>query len=322
MNVKYLYKKKVKILPLAMVDDICGINRCGLPSLVLNTEINAHIELKKLKFHTPDEQGRSKCHKLHIGKKSDCCPELKVHGTKIEEVSEDEYLGDVITADGRNTRNVQKRTSRGMGMISEILNLLDILCSGIHYIEIALLLRESMFLSSMLNNTEVWYDVKKSEVESLEAMDLILLRKLLRAPVSTPKEAFYLELGIIPIRVLMKSRRILYLYYLLQRSPSEMLSQFFWQQWSAPVKGDWTVTVRQDLADFDMSADPEYLKSFSKYSFKKVVKEKAKDYAFKDLMKNKSRHSKLSKLSYTELTKQSYFELPEINIDEICLFVC
>ena len=202
-------------------------------------------------------------------------------------------------------------------MISEILNLLDILCSGIHYIEIALLLRESMFLSSMLNNTEVWYDVKRSEVESLEAMDLILLRKLLRAPVSTPKEAFYLELGIIPIRVLMKSRRILYLYYLLQRSPSEMLSQFFWQQWSAPVKGDWTVTVRQDLADFDMSADPEYLKSFSKYSFKKVVKEKAKDYAFKDLMKNKSSHSKLSKLSYTELTKQSYFELPEINIDEI-----
>ena len=80
-------------------------------------------------------------------------------------------------------------------MISEILNLLDMLCSGIHYIEIALLLRESMFLSSMLNNTEVWYDVKKSEVESLEAMDLILLRKLLSAPVSMPKEAFYLELG-------------------------------------------------------------------------------------------------------------------------------
>ena len=141
-------------MPLAMVDDICGISRCGLPSLLLNTEINTHIELKKLKFHTPDEQGRSKCHKLHIGKKSDCCPELKVHNSKIEEVFEDEYLGDVITADGKNTRNVQKRTSRGMGMVSQILNLLDILSNGVHYIEIALLLRESMFLSSMLNNTE------------------------------------------------------------------------------------------------------------------------------------------------------------------------
>ena len=54
-----------------------------------------------------------------------------------------------------------------------------------------------------------------------------------------------------------------------------MLSQFFWAQWMKPGRQDWTEAVRQDLADFGMSADPKLLKKYSKYSFKKVVKDKA-----------------------------------------------
>ena len=43
----YLYKKMVNILPLAMVDDLLGVAKCGLDSLHLNTFINSQIELKK-----------------------------------------------------------------------------------------------------------------------------------------------------------------------------------------------------------------------------------------------------------------------------------
>ena len=63
----YLYKKMVRVLPLAMVDDILGIGVCGNKSVALNNYINTHIEMKKLRFHTPDTTGKSKCHKIHIG---------------------------------------------------------------------------------------------------------------------------------------------------------------------------------------------------------------------------------------------------------------
>ena len=58
----YMYKELVKIPPLGMMDDIIGMAKCGQESLELNVYINTKIELKKLTFHTPDENGKSKCH--------------------------------------------------------------------------------------------------------------------------------------------------------------------------------------------------------------------------------------------------------------------
>ena len=82
----YLYKHMVRVLPLAMVDDVLGISQCGNKPIALNTFINTHIEMKKLKFHTPNTTGKSKCHKLHVGKVNKLCTELKVHGSSREMV--------------------------------------------------------------------------------------------------------------------------------------------------------------------------------------------------------------------------------------------
>ena len=56
----FKYKGKVDVVTLAMVDDLLGIAPCGIESLELNTFINVQIELKKLKFHTPGPDGKSK----------------------------------------------------------------------------------------------------------------------------------------------------------------------------------------------------------------------------------------------------------------------
>ena len=118
----------------------------------LKTYINTQVEFKKLRFHVPDKAGKSKCHKMHIGDSEGTCPILKVHGTNMENVTEDTYLGDLISSDGKNRKNVDKRISKGLGIISQITNLLEVVSFGHYYIEIALLLRESMFLNGILHN--------------------------------------------------------------------------------------------------------------------------------------------------------------------------
>ena len=104
---------------MAMVDDINAISKCGLDSLALNTYINTQIELKKLRFHVPDHNGKSKCHKMHVGDHEGSCPVLKVHGTVMENVTEDVYLGDVISNDGKNKKNIEKRISKGLGIMTQ-----------------------------------------------------------------------------------------------------------------------------------------------------------------------------------------------------------
>ena len=87
--------------------------------------------------------------------------------------------------------------------------------------EIALLLRESKFINGILTNAEIWYSLKKEEIKEFEDLDKSLLRMILNVPFSTPGESYILELGILPLEIIIKARRINYLYYLLTRKETE-----------------------------------------------------------------------------------------------------
>ena len=214
-NKGYMYKNQVKVIPLSMVDDIMSIAKCGLDSLTLNSYINTKIELKNLKFHTKDKNGKSKCHWIHVGKKNiDCrCPE--VHGTKMDEVDEDVYLGDIISKTGRNKSNIENRVSKGIGAAAKIFNIIELVSFGNHSIEVGIMLCESVLISSMIYSGEVWYNLTKSDIAELENVDRMFLNKLMGIPRSTPKEAVYLELSIQRIEIILMKRRLMYLKYLL-----------------------------------------------------------------------------------------------------------
>ena len=134
----FTYKKLVKVTPLAMVDDLLAVAPCNINSVSVNVFINTQIEMKKLKFHTPDRNGKSKCHKIHVGKENVLCPELKVHGTIMEQVKDDTYLGDIVSHDGSNQKNIKSRIGKGLGIISQIMNILETVSFGNYFFEIAL----------------------------------------------------------------------------------------------------------------------------------------------------------------------------------------
>ena len=79
-----------------------------MDSIAANTFITTQIEMKRLRLHTIDLKGKSKCQKLHIGAGQSKCPNLKVHGEKMQGVTEITYLGDIISNDGKNTKKHQE----------------------------------------------------------------------------------------------------------------------------------------------------------------------------------------------------------------------
>ena len=70
----YSYKNMANIMPLSMVDDLLAVAPCNRKSLALNTFINVQVELKKIRFHTPDEKGKTKCHVMHVVKQMENVP--------------------------------------------------------------------------------------------------------------------------------------------------------------------------------------------------------------------------------------------------------
>ena len=83
-----------------------------------------------------------------------------------------------------------------------------------------------------------------SEIEQFEKLDLLLLRKCLKAPFSVPAEAAYYELGCLNIETIIKATRISYLQYLVKQEDNALLNKFFMAQWKYPAKrNDWTEQV-------------------------------------------------------------------------------
>ena len=132
------------------------------------------------------------------------------------------------------------------------MSILDEICFGKYYFQVAMTLRNSLLLSSLLTNAEAWYNLSSTDVTELEKVDEDLLRNVLECPVSTPREMLYLELGVSPIRNMIRSRRINFLQYILKEEKDSLMYRFLMAQKDNPVKNDWCLMVMQDIEMYQL----------------------------------------------------------------------
>jgi exonuclease III len=303
----YYYKGVVGIPTLAMVDDLAKISTCGIESVKDNSYVNAKIEQNKLLFNGP------KCHQMHAGKPSKTCPALRAHTTHMDVVSEEKYIGDIISNDGKHTKNITLRRSKGIGISNEIVVVLNSLFLGSHHFWIAKMLRRAMLISVLLFNAETWLRLTKENMRKLESIDLMLLRKLLKTPVSTPKPALYLETGCLPIRYIIKSKRIMYLHHILTRNDDALIKKVFLAQVHDAGKGDWCLVVREDLDTLGLEhLTFDEISKKSKESLRTLINDKIDNLALLELEEEKQKLSKVAGIPYTKLEMQAYLSDAEL----------
>ena len=135
----YMYKDKVPIPPLIMQDNTLAISTCGHKAKQMVEPLNTCTNLMCLQF------GRDKCVKLHVGKRQnkEICPKLKIdawdeivveNGEKPElqdrylgketmkSVQEKKYLGNILSHDIKNTKNIKEKADRGVGIVNVIIS--------------------------------------------------------------------------------------------------------------------------------------------------------------------------------------------------------
>ena len=164
---------------------------------------------------------------------------------------------------------------------------------GKFYFEAAVILRNSLLVSSMLFNCEAWYNITKAEMELLETVDLMLLRGIFKAPKSTPKEMLFLELELVPFREIVRQRRLGFLFYILNQNEESMIYRVFESQRRNPTKKDWVTTVFSDLESLKWNINLDEIKKMKKINFLKIVKRKIQHKTLMDLNTIKQSHSKV-----------------------------
>ena len=106
------------------------------------------------------------------------------------------------------------------------MQILDSTYFGKYYHEVAIVLRGSLFLSSILLNSEAWINYTDKDVRILEQCDEILLGKILDCDANTSNALKYLELGVSPIRYQIMRRKLSFLQYILKQDKNQLYIKF------------------------------------------------------------------------------------------------
>ena len=93
------------------------------------------------------------------------------HNTKLEKVSEDTYVGDQISEDGKLDKTVTARYSKAVGITSEIMNMLKEISVGHHFFEMGIIFRNLKFINAVLTNAEVWHPITENQLEKFKKAD-------------------------------------------------------------------------------------------------------------------------------------------------------
>ena len=253
---------------------VLAISKCGNESVKMNAIIHSKIDTKQLMF------GSQKCFKLHIGSKNiNTCPTLKVHGEVMKSVNKERYLGDILSNDSKINSNIQDRQNKGTGYVNNILSILKEVSFGFYHFNMALMFRTTILINGMLCSSEALYGITKTHVEQLESVDKFLFKSVFQSPFSTPIAAYYLETGAIPIRFILKGRRLMYLWNILQKNEDELVSKVYQAQKLFPTKDDFVNQVKEDMDDIELDLDEDTIKNMKKAKFKDLVKDKIREAA-------------------------------------------
>ena len=124
------------------------------------------------------------------------------------------------------------RVSKGKRIISDIFTILENTSLGPHYFQIAVMLRESLLVSTVLYNCQCWHNLSVKELKELSNLDRFFFSSLFKVPITSPLISFFTETGTMSLEAYIKARRVLYYFNLTNRPKDQMIHVCFKTQYS------------------------------------------------------------------------------------------
>ena len=165
-----------------------------------------------------------------------------------------------------------------------------------------------MLVGGMLSNAESWINITQKDLENLEAPDIILQKKILSSKGNPSKCFIQLELGIIPIKFILKLKRLNFLHYILTEHKNSMISQVYTVMRQDCKKGDFVSLIESDMSDLEINHSDSEIEEMSRASWKKYIKEKVISAALMYLVKENNTKDKTKDILFSELKLAEYLQ--------------
>ena len=176
-------------------------------------------------------------------------PQWRLGELILEEVNQYTYLGEVIASNLKMNAHLNHLQQKLIVNLNRIFAIgTDETLSRIK-MDVFLQLHSKCLLPSLLYNAETW-TLTMDEEKRLERMHMQALRRYLKTPTSTPKLAYYAELGIYPLQASIDIAQLKYLWRILI-SPTQVNS-ILMTQVAHNTKGSWYTKIYQKLIRYGL----------------------------------------------------------------------
>ena len=291
-----MYRNKVVVPPLQMIDDVLTVSKCGSTARAMNSLVNTFMLSKKLKLN------ELKCAKIHVGRKSSMCPQLFVQNKEMRHSEQEKYLGDIIHQNGKQHATIVDRILKGYGILANITAILTDIPLGRRRVEVGLDLRQALWINGILHNSEVWQDLTEQDKKELNKIDHYILQLIVGSHCKAPTEQLYLETATISVTQTISVRRMIYLQTILQRSEGELIRNIYEAMKAEPLPGDWYNLVQKDFKELNIDISDIEIRSMVPLDYKSMIKEKMRESAFIQLKEMQASHQKGQKIQHENLT--------------------
>ena len=288
---------------LLYVDDILDLSSTIGDCKAAHEKAILFAKVKKLKYSA------TKCFNMILNKRAGVeHPKLQLEdGEFVIPASVITYLGDLFNEKGNNDNLMQDRVNRGTKAMITIMAMMSETDVGDQYINVMLLLYRSLFLSTVLFNSQTWSKLRKKDIDVLRTMQQKFLKRIIGVSSSTCNASVFLELGVLPIEYEIEKRQLMYLHRILQLPVDDPVYKMFDNMRDLNDAGEqnwWTGIVRMmDKYQLDI----EVIKSLSKETFGAQVRKAVSENAFTVLYKESKGKKKTCHLNYSKLCIQPYF---------------
>ena len=235
-------------------------------------ETNQKTTLKNINQFGKDHKlrwGQDKCQVLRVGRHKNTAMKWEIGEMEIQETKQYKYLGDVITADGKNAKNLEARKNK---MNVTTISIKTVAASEtLNTIETSVLLEmhDTINLSSLLTNSEAW-NLNRGEQAELERIEIHAIKLLFDLPIHTPTPALIFSFGLLYTTLRVEQRQLIYLWRVLNREQNHWTQRALNEIIGKNI--GWGKTIQETLSRHDLPSDIETIKAHGRNEWTNKVK--------------------------------------------------
>ena len=210
----------------------------------------------------------------------------------------------MVNEKGNNTDLIEDRTKKAKAAMISCLSMCNEVTMGLFFVSSAVILYESVFLATLLSNCQTWRNLNIEEYKKLEITQLRYLKRVMKAPLSTPNAFVFLEFGALPVKRILHIRQISFLHHIVCLDSNDPVRKMFEAQQQLPFEKNWANEVIPLLDEYHLT---EYdIRNMSKPAWKEIVKHNVTQAALAQLSSDIKFKTKTKHLSYNFFISQPY----------------